>query len=380
MANLLDIFIRTQSDTGGAQTAEKALQNVTSSGQNAGKPVDDLAAKLRELGPAGREAGSFLSRAIAALATPLGAAVAGFGGLVLAIKEAASALKAFSQQELSETDLAASLKAMGQYTDDYNAKLGALSSQLQETTGIGDEAWLNSMATLTRFGMHAGNVDKVTGALKNLAGLVHGDMGSATMLLQRAMEGQFTMFSRYGIVLERTGDKTKDLDNLFRLLAQKGAGVLEARVETLTGQHNLMTDSINDAKQAIGRWVAGLGIAQARMSEITDTARALDKVFTGTGESTQFLEEELGAITSEPLKKVAETAEEAAKRLEQSANQAKSLRAAIDELSDAEDDLASAQIKKQVAEGKITKEEGARRCGRDRPLHASPSASRARRC
>lgn len=178
------------------------------------------------------------------------------GGIVMvtaAIWKMVGALKAFAVQELSEVNLLASLKQMGVYTEQYHKKLLTLASALQETTKIGDEVWLKQFAQLTRFGMNSGNVDKVSEAVKNLAGLMEGNLQGATLAMQRALEGEFSMFSRYGIKLDLTGDKVVDLNNLFEMLAQKGAGAMEARALTLQGAWDGLTNAIGDFKEEIGR-------------------------------------------------------------------------------------------------------------------------------
>jgi len=210
-----------------------------------------------------------------------GALVAGIGAVTAGIWQLTSALKAFARQELSEFDMESALKQMGQYTDQYRDKLIRLSQQYQQSTNIGDEMWLKTFAQLTRFGMHAGNVDKVAEATKNLAALMDGNLQGAMLAMQRALEGEFSMFSRYGIKLDLTGDKVKDLDNLMVMLAQKGGGLLEARAETLSGKLSGLRNAISDFREEVGRTITestglkdGLDFLRGKFNELEESAKS----------------------------------------------------------------------------------------------------------
>lgn len=164
-----------------------------------------------------------------------------------------SSIKEFAQQELGEHDVESALKAMGQYTDQYKQSLIELANQYQKTTNIGDDMWLKTFGQLTRFGMNAENVDRVAASVKNLAALMGGNIEGAAMAMQRALEGEFSMFSRYGIKLELTGNAKQDLEALFDNLEKKGAGLLEARAETLSGKWQALKNSISDFQEEVGR-------------------------------------------------------------------------------------------------------------------------------
>lgn len=190
-------------------------------------------------------------------------------------------LKEFAGQELSETDVVSALKTMGQYTDTYRDKLIQLAGQYQKTTGIGDDMWLKAAGQLTRFGMNAGNVDNVFNALKNLTGLMDGNFQSAVSAMQRALEGEFSMFSRYGIAVETTGDKIADLNQLMLMLEQKGAGLLEARAQTLAGKWQTLQNALSDFRKEIGRTVTessglkdGLQWLAEKFDQLTESAQS----------------------------------------------------------------------------------------------------------
>lgn len=202
------------------------------------------------LSNAGAALEEFKTRAKQALT---GLAIGAVAGLTTAFWQLTKSVKEFAQQELGEFDVVSALKAMGQYTDQYKQKLIDLANQYQKTTGIGDESWLKTFGQLTRFGMNAENVDKVAAAVKNLAALMDGNIEGAAMAMQRALEGEFSMFSRYGIKLELSGNAKQDLEALFDNLEKKGAGLLEARAETLSGKWQALKNSVSDFQEEVGR-------------------------------------------------------------------------------------------------------------------------------
>lgn len=214
------------------------------------------------------------------------------GGLALvtaAVWKLVGALRAFAKQELSEVNLVASLKQMGVFTDAYYEKLVRLASQFQETTKVGDEVWLKQFAQLTRFGMNSKNVDKVSEALKNLAGLMDGNVQGAALAMQRALEGEFSMFSRYGIKLDLTGDKIRDLNNLFTMLAQKGGGAMEARANTLQGAWDGLSNALGDFKEEVGRAFSESSRLPEMLGKIEDRFKDLQQS-AKTGGLKRFIE------------------------------------------------------------------------------------------
>jgi methyl-accepting chemotaxis protein len=266
-------------------------------------------------------AGSLENMAHRAKKALTGLAIGAVAGLTTAFWQLTKSVKAFAQQELGEVDVKSALTQMGQYTEEYMDKLKNLSNQYQKTTNIGDEMWLKTFAQLTRFGMHADNVDKVAEATKNLAGLMDGNLQGAMLAMQRALEGEFSMFSRYGIKLDLTGDKVKDLDNLMTSLAEKGGGLLEARAETLSGKFTGLKNAITDFREEVGRTVTeatglkdGLDFLREKFNELEESAKngKLNEILKKAGEAVQNWARQIAAIVDqinsvEDLKVVATT-------------------------------------------------------------------------
>jgi hypothetical protein len=192
-------------------------------------------------------------RAANGAAGPFSVALVG-AGVALGVLKKSIAEFAANQQGVAALD--AALAQSGQLTDAYREKLQALAGQMQERTAIAGAEWLQVLLKLTQFGAKESNIGQYTTAVKNLAGVIGGDINSAAVLFAKAMQGNYDALKRYGISITKTGDLTKDLDRLMTQLAQRGSGILEARARSLSGQFKQLGLSMADFFSAIGRGTA----------------------------------------------------------------------------------------------------------------------------
>lgn len=200
-----------------------------------------------------------VGKALELLRNPAAQAGAALAAMVVGVK---AAIEAFAGAEEQSARLDAALARTGQLTDAYREKLHALAGQLQDTTGKADDEWLEVLRKLTQQGADAGNIDQLADGVKNLAGFLDGDLASAADMVGKALQGNFDLFGRLGI-------RAKDMTELLRELAEKGAGQLEARQKTLTGQADTLANSWDDLKEAGGSLIAKTGILQTGMSWLT---------------------------------------------------------------------------------------------------------------
>lgn len=183
---------------------------------------------------------------------------AGLGLLGLAAKKASDE---FQEAQIAITKLDAVMAMNGVLTDANREKLHGLAAQLEATTGVADEKWLVAQKKLMQFGADVSNMEKYTTAVKNLAGIMDGDVTSAATAVSRAMQGQFGMFSRYGIHVQDAGTQTEKINKLFEQLAQKGGGQLEALGNTVEGQSRKMSNAFSNFWEGAG---TAMGIGESR--------------------------------------------------------------------------------------------------------------------
>lgn len=301
------------------------------------------------------------------------------GALTSLAQGMAKAVGEFAGAQTKMAKLDAVLAQNGQLTDAYRNRLQALAGQLQATTAIADDQWLDVLSRLTQFGADSSTIDRYAEAVKNLAGITGGDITQAAELFSKAMAGQFEMFGRLGIRIEKTGTQTERLDSLMAQLAQKGAGVLEAQSKTLSGQWQQLTNAASDLLEGIGNLIARTGILQGVISLLTGGLTLLQNLFPSLIPRLEGMEnrfrtaaqraEELRAKlreTSQTSQNVHEAFGEAGRALDtlnaslaESASQADTARKAMLDLAEAAAQAAKAKVARDLAEGRITPEQAA---------------------
>ena len=108
-------------------------------------------------------------------------------------------------------------------------------------------------------------------AVKNLAGIVNGDLQTAALMVGKALQGNFTAFGRLGIAVDQNATQAKKLEQLYRELAERGGGQLEARAKTLVGQWRGMKLAFSDLMEGLGSIIANSGAVQKALVFLTDT-------------------------------------------------------------------------------------------------------------
>ncbi|MDR1305701.1 MAG: hypothetical protein LBK76_10855, partial [Verrucomicrobiales bacterium] len=313
-------------------------------GEKMGSEVLGVASKIPVLGEAMRA----LNGAAGPFSAALTAAAAALGVLKKSINE-------YAQAEEAVAGLDAALAQNGLLTDAYRVKLQDLASQLQETTAIADDKWYGVLQRLTQFGANEGNIDRYTDAVKNLAGIMGGDIDAAATVFAKAMQGNYDTLGRYGIRIVKTGDQVKDLDLLMQQLAQRGGGVLEARARSLNGQFRQLGNAVGDFFESIGRGTAQTGILQKTLEVLTGSFQWWAEALGGPVEQLDGLTNKVRALSG-ATERSKESAEEMAagfKRIGDASGQtAKELdrqTAAIKRLQSAQDELDNANMALELA-------------------------------
>jgi hypothetical protein len=305
----LEILIKTRTELAGAEQAAAALEKQIGAAKAMGKPFSDMEAQLARAtveinafkrANEGTAVGEWMKVAneglrdivpgfgklqdtVGKLTTgSLGAVSAGFMAVGAAAEVAKEGLDEYAKAEDQVVKLDAALAQAGIQVGQYRERLQELAGTMRDATGIADDEWLAVITRLTQFGADNTNIDQYTEAVKNLAGIMGGDLQGASTAFSRAMQGSFQMFSRYGIVLDESASKTEKLEQLMQTLALRGGGQLEASVNTLNGQWRMMVVQFDELKEGIGRFVAETGILQAGLTGLTVAAKFWAEMIGGT--------------------------------------------------------------------------------------------------
>lgn len=258
---------------------------------------DNLVEKAKEIYEAYKMAGSGIEGLFAALA-------AGGSQLLLilvAVKTAFDlinkSVQEFAQAEEAMASLDQSLRNIGEDTDAVRDSFKELAGAMEEATNIQSTKWVETLTKLTQFGSLPETINRDAEAVKNLTGIT-GDLGTATMLITRALQGHFQAFTRYGIVVEDAGSKTEKLEKLYEQLATRGAGMLEARAATLTGQFDKLKVGTNNVLEGIGNLISRSGLAQEALNKMSMVVEALNYWLPKTIPSVGGLNDRLAATAN----------------------------------------------------------------------------------
>ena len=303
------------------------------------------------LGKVKSELGQLLG-SIPGVSAGLGAVATAAGAIGLAMAGAAKAIHEFAQAEQGIAKLDAALSNFGQLNEANREKLQGLAADLQKATAIADDQWIDVLTKLVQFGSKPETIGMDVEAVKNLAGVV-GDVGTATNLYTRALQGNFEMLGRYGL-------KVKDLDELQRVAAERGGGLLESRAHTMAGQFAALKNSVADAFEAIGQGIAKTGLLQVALLAASGVASSFAERFgTAYDSLTSFNRETAGAAEALATYKAQaqQVLDLTARHIEQLREEGKLLgekQQILDQLTDKRAAMAIAQIDLEAATGRIS--------------------------
>jgi hypothetical protein len=338
----LEILFRTKAELAGAIAARDELERTIGKkkalNQETAKEEAQLAvvnAKLAQHSAAYSDLGAKLQN----LATGALTKVVGLLGITgTGFEVIAQSIRKFAAAEVAVARLDAALSQAGQFTEAYRASLQGLAHQLSEDTAKSGLEWLSVLTRLVQFGADANNIDQYATAVKNLAGILGGNIEEAAFIFSKAMQGNVEMLSRWGIHVEAGGTKARQLDQVMQQLALRGGGQLEAQAKTLEGQMAKLEHRLGGLFRAIGQNVAQTGLLhgaietlgaatdfwEERLSSVIPAQDGLTNAYARTKEAIEELEtvakkhhaDELARIAEERAADKAMLDEQTAKRIE----------------------------------------------------------------
>lgn len=209
-------------------------------------------------------------------------------------------------------------------------------------------------------------------AVKNLAGLLEGDVIRAAEAYSRALTGQFDMFREMGIVIDNNLEQHEKLAALQEEVARRGAGQLEAANQTLEGSFQQLGNVTGDALEGLGNLLAQFFETKQGVVLLTDTLQfysnllpqvtdsqtrfeaALPKTAAAIAENTRELNEARAAAEGyrrEALQGITEDARDAEAALNETT-------AAIREQKRRQDEIANATLARDLSAVDLAEERG----------------------
>lgn len=372
------INIKTTADLKAAKDLQRSLEDQIKATKALGGDSSHLAEQLKKVNAAltgagkGAEAssggfqklGEFFSGRVLGGITATAAAIA---GITRSIREFAG-----GQEVVAGLDQ--SLSNQGLLTDQYRRRLQELAGELQNTTTIAGDKWLAVLEKLTTFGSRPDTVGMDVEAVKNLAGILKGDLNRASEMIARAMQGNLTQFKEMGIVVSETGTKTERLQALYKELAERGAGILEAKSKTLNGQFRTLSNSVGDLFGAIGNLLSRTGLLQSillglanavnavasllpnyqeKLEGVSNTLPDVNKGLQDTSRAVSGAGAAMETASSGGFAQIKTAADQVTESLKKASDEARKFQSEADQVDEAQTDLAVAQIKEDEARGKI---------------------------
>lgn len=158
-----------------------------------------------------------------------------------------------SSQQDAVNDLNTSLKLTGIFTKQNSVEMQNFASKLQLNSRIGDEVILTNVSLLQSLGnLTKEGLKTATQAALDLAEGLKLNLQTAFTLVGKAAAGEVSSFSRYGIIVKKTGNITKDFDNLLRKVTKQFGGSALAKLNTYTGSVGQLENTWGDVLEKVG--------------------------------------------------------------------------------------------------------------------------------
>lgn len=248
MAEELDgsVKIGTSIDPSGAEKGMRQLRkDLVSATQQIAKSLDDMQKKSEENAEKTSSVYSGMIKKIAAAFS-----------VVAIVKFGIASVKAYSESKRSVDALAASLRNVGITTDAAMKDFQNFATEMQNFTGIADEAILDCLRLATNFGIFGDRAKETVKAAHALSLGLGMDLQSAMMLLVKAAEGNTDMLGRYGLAITKTGDKAKDFDEVLRNVQNKFGDLAGANADNLLTKTSALKEAWGDILEILGGKIA----------------------------------------------------------------------------------------------------------------------------
>ena len=182
-----------------------------------------------------------------------------FAAIALGVYTAAVAfaLRQYGVQQKAEKQIAGILKTRGIHTKEVAAQIFRQASAIQKVTGIGDEYSMQLMRILlTSQELSVKMLPRVTMAVLDMAAALGMDANAAALLMQKALDGQVSSLSRYGIIVDKAAVKTRGFAAVLDAVEAKFKGQAKIVRNTLPGAWDALLAEIGDVWEKVGQMFA----------------------------------------------------------------------------------------------------------------------------
>lgn len=187
----------------------------------------------------------------------MGGAVATYFAVDKIVDFGKESFKAFEEAEQNAVKLGNAIKSVGGTSADLEA-LMKQSSDLQSKGIFSDDATQQMQTQALQFGLTAKQVQELTPVVQDFASATGQSLDGAMQSVLMGTNGMVRGLKRYGLNIQDTGDKSKNLQQIVGALGTKFAGTNELIANTTTaGRMEQFKNQVDDLQEVIGESLAG---------------------------------------------------------------------------------------------------------------------------
>ena len=177
------------------------------------------------------------------------AATAAFGAVAAGLTIAA---KAAIEDEKSQALLQRQLEKTFGANEELTTSAERYISVTQLRTGTSDVELRDSLSTLVRATGDLTKSQDLLNLSQDISAATGRDLGSVTLALAKASQGQFTALSRLGIPLDDSTKKSKDFGKVLETLEGQFGGAADAAANTFGGKLKIIQGQFGEIIETIG--------------------------------------------------------------------------------------------------------------------------------
>lgn len=158
---------------------------------------------------------------------------------------------AFAESEKATNQLTAKLQSQGIYSKALAEDYQKQATELQNLTGISDEATLAAQTAIQSYLGETAVSKELTLAIANLATAKGMDLVSAANLVGKAIDGNSAMLKRYGVEVDDNASKQERLSQVINGIEGKFRGQAEAAAQGV-GSIKILKEAFSGLQEEIG--------------------------------------------------------------------------------------------------------------------------------
>jgi hypothetical protein len=176
-------------------------------------------------------------------------ATAAFGAIAVGMTKA---VKAAMEDQKSQVELQRQLEKTFGASETLNKSTEDYISLTQMRTGTSDTSLRTSLGTLIRATGDLQQSQQLLNIAQDVSASTGKDLESVSLALAKASQGQFTALAKLGIPLDENTKKSKDFNQVLKVLNDQFGGAAATSAGTFSGQIKIIGSQIGEVMEVIG--------------------------------------------------------------------------------------------------------------------------------